>query len=102
MYTDGVTEFPPASTRELWNKAQSRLNEENYSLCGLTYDLAFREYKPYTGTSKKEAGTAERYLRFVLNQNKEGGGVLIRKHDFEKLPPEVLALAEKGAAEVAY
>ena len=102
VYTDGVHEFPPVNTRELWNKAQSRLNQENYSLCGLTYDLSFREYKPYSGTNKKEALTAERYLRFVLSQAKEGGGQLIRSHDFAALPPEVLALAEKGAAEIAY
>lgn len=102
VYTDGVTEFPPASTRELWNKAQSRLNEENYSLCGLTYDLALREYKPYPETKQKEATTVQNYLLFDLNQGKEGGGALIKNHDFAALPLPVLKLAEKGATEIGY
>jgi len=100
VYTDGVTEFPPKSTRELWNKAQSRLNEEHYPLCGLTYDLAFREYKAYPETSKAEATTAQNYFEFMLGE--KAGQALIVNHDFATVPPSVYALAWKGATEIGY
>ncbi len=103
---NGEKEFPPASTRSLWNQAKAALIEENYPICGLTYDLAFREYKPYlAGTpfeaeGKATATTVENYLMYEVSS--KGGGKEVKNHDYEALPKEVIKKAEAGIAEIGY
>jgi ABC-type phosphate transport system substrate-binding protein len=103
---NGEKEFPPASTRALWNQAKAALVEEHYPICGLTYDLAYREYYPYLKGSpfeakgKEIATTVENYLFFEVSSS--GGGKEIKNHDYEKLPKEVIKKAEAGIEEIGY
>jgi ABC-type phosphate transport system substrate-binding protein len=98
--------FPPAGTRSLWNEAKAATTEENYSVCGLTYDLAFREYKPYLvgtpfeATGKATATSVENYLFYEVSS--KGGGKEIKNHDYEALPKEIVKKAEAGIAEIGY
>ncbi len=103
----GEKEFPPSSTRELWNEAKAALKEEKYAICGLTYDLAFRQYAAFLeplGVSEEEgrkrATTVENYLLYEVNG--KGGGKEIKNHDYEALPKEVLKKAETGIKEIGY
>lgn len=99
-------EFPPASVRDLWNEAKAALKEEHYAICGLTYDLAFREYFPYfSGTpfeaeGKNIATTVENYLEYEVSS--KGGGKAIKNHDYESLPSAVIKEAETGIKEIGY
>jgi ABC-type phosphate transport system substrate-binding protein len=105
VYTDGKSEFPPASTRELWDQAQAALNQVKYPLCGLTYDLALRQYSKYGGgteTSLGEATTVENYLFYAITTSKEGGSAFLKNHDYEKLPTNVKKLSEKGIKEIQF
>ena len=103
---NGEKQFPPESTRALWNQAKAALVEEHYALCGLTYDLAYREYKPYlSGTpfeakGKGIATTVENYLMYEVSS--KGGGKEVKNHDYEALPKAVIKEAEAGIAEVGY
>jgi ABC-type phosphate transport system substrate-binding protein len=106
-YIEGAgKEFPPASTRALWNQAKAALVEENYPVCGLTYDLAFREYRPYLSgtpfeaTGKATATTVENYLLFSVSS--KGGGKELKNHDYEALPKAVVKEAEAGIQEIGY
>jgi ABC-type phosphate transport system substrate-binding protein len=107
VYTNEAgKEFPPASTREVWNAAKAEVKEADYSICGLTYALAFREYKPYFPGSvseaegKARATTVANYLKYVVSS--KGGGKDIKGHDYEKLPSAVQKEAEAGIAEIGY
>ncbi len=102
VYTDGKTEFPPASTRELWDQAQAALNQVKYPLCGLTYDLALRQYSKYPGTSLTEATTAENFLLYAVTTSKEGGSAFIKNHDYEKLPTNVKKISETGLKDIQF
>jgi hypothetical protein len=37
-------------------------SEEHYTLCGLTYDLALKEYSKYPGTTLGEATTVNNFM----------------------------------------
>lgn len=91
--------FPPESTRDLWYEAKAAKVEENYPLCGLTYDLAFRQYK-YFGFTLPTATTIENYLYFEVSS--KGGGKEIKNHDYEALPKEVLKKSEAGIKEIGW
>lgn len=101
-------EFPPENTRALWNQAKAALVEEHYAICGLTYDLAFRQYaaflQPFGSITEAEgkarATTAENYLLFEVNGG--AGGKEIKNHDYEALPKEVIKEAELGVEEIGY
>lgn len=93
----GEKVFPPSGVRALWNQAKAALTEEHYSICGLTYDIAYREYKPYT-FSKGVATTAHDYLLYELT----GGQKAIKNKDYEALPKEVIKKAEAGIAEIGW
>lgn len=99
-------EFPPASTRSLWNQAKAALVEENYPICGLTYDLAYRQYKfylagsPFEAQGKAIATSVENYLMYSISS--KGGGKEIKNRDYEKLPKEVIKKAEAGIQEIGY
>ncbi len=110
FYVEGneseTEEFPPANTRDLWNKAKARLKQEHYALCGLTYDLAFRQYYPYLkgtafeATGKEIATTVENYLLYEVNGG--AGGKEVKNHDYEALPSAVIKEAENGIKEIGY
>lgn len=107
VYTDGEEVFPPTSTLKSWSKAQSKLNVATYALCGLTYDLALREYAKYTKETESvpteaQATTVESYLLFELNTKTEGGGKLIENNEYEKLPSSLLDEVEDGVEEIGY
>jgi ABC-type phosphate transport system substrate-binding protein len=104
VYTNEAgKKFPPASTRELWNEAKAELvQKKTYAICGLTYDLALRQYKFYPGTTKAEATTVENFLRWAVNTKAEGGGALIKNSDYEKVSGTIVKEAEKGLEEVGF
>jgi ABC-type phosphate transport system substrate-binding protein len=109
-YTNGEVAFPPANVQESWSEVTTRTVEPHYTICGLTFDLAFVGYADYPGTSKEEATTANNYFRFVLDTVKEtaefpkrnGGQALLKKHDYEPLVGTVLKEAQKGAALITF
>ena len=96
---NGEKEFPPASIRALWNEAKAATVEEHYPLCGLTYDLAFREYKPY-GFTKGVATSVHDYLKFEVSSS--NGGKIMKKKDYEALPKAVIKEAEAGLDEIGW
>jgi len=93
--------FPPASTREPWNQAKAELVQTGYAICGLTYDLALRQYKFYPGTTKGEATSVENFLRWAVNTKAEGGESL-KNTDYEKLPGTIIKEDEKGLEEIGF
>jgi len=119
-YTDGKEKFPPESTRVTWAAARAKVSQTHYAICGLTYDLALRQYGKYTkgleagskAATKAQATTAQNYLLFVVKGNVaknakgettgEGGGAQIKSHDFLALPSEILKKAETGIKEIGF
>ncbi len=99
-YTNGTSSSPPASTLDLWTEVTTKTTEPHYTLCGLTYDLAFHEYSQFPGTTLNEATTANNYLRFVLATL--GGQELIREHDYLPLPTSLASTAAAGAEELKF
>lgn len=99
-YTDGSTAFPPANTRETWSAITTKTEEPHYTLCGLTFDLAFSSYKAFPGTTKEESTTANDFLQFVMDV--KGGQKIIKNHDFAAVPSTVLKESQKGAAEIGF
>ena len=70
-YTDGESVFPPSSVFESWSAVTTKTVEPKYTICGLTFDLAFKAYGAFPGTSLEEATTANNYLQYVLDTVKE-------------------------------
>ena len=106
-------EVPPSSTRKSWALVKAELVQKKYSICGLTYDLALREYKPFLFPSggeskaeeeegKAEATTVENYLLWEVASNLHGGGAEIKNHDYEKLNATILKRAETGIKEIGF
>jgi ABC-type phosphate transport system substrate-binding protein len=101
-YTNGSVAFPPKNVLEPWNEVTTNTIETKYTLCGLTYDLAFTSFSAYPGTSLGEATTVNNYIQFVVNAKGSGGQKLIAKHDYLALPTgKVLSEAQEGAANIA-
>ena len=106
-YANGEEPFPPPSVTEPWNEVTTKTTEKKYTLCGLTYALAFTEYSKYPGTTEKEVTTAQNFLGFVTAtsavKGAEGGQVLINNHDYLALPSgPVLTDAQKGTANIRF
>jgi ABC-type phosphate transport system substrate-binding protein len=107
-YANGESPFPPPSVLQPWNEVNTKVTEKNYTLCGLTYVLAFTEYSKYAETSLEEATTVNNFVNFMLGTNttkgSEGGQVLINSaHDYLALPAgAVLTDAQKGAEKIKY
>jgi len=104
-YTDGENAFPPENAQASWSEVTTRTEEPKYTICGLTFDLAFTTYGAFPGTSLEEATTANNFLQFVTSTktekagNKEfGGQTVIKSHDYEPLTTTVLKEAQKGSA----
>ncbi len=103
VYTNEAgKKFPPANTREPWNGAKAELVEEKYSICGLTYDLALRQYKYYPGTSKEEAQTVHDFLLWAVNPKEEGGGPLAEHTDYSKLASSIITKSQEGLKEIGF
>ncbi len=102
-YTNNAGEkFPPATTRESWSGAKAELVEKKYAICGLTYDLALRQYKYYPGTTKEEATSVENFLLWALNTKEGGGGSLEKNTDYEKLPGAIIFKSEGGVKQIGF
>jgi ABC-type phosphate transport system substrate-binding protein len=102
VYTNGKEPFPPSSVLATWNTVTTSvtLKEKTYSLCGLTYDLAFTHYDLLSGTTEPEATTVNNYLKFVTS--KKQGQVLLPGDDYLGLPKDIITKAEAGAAAVGF
>ena len=95
------TTFPPESTLVPWDKVTTNLTEKkSYSLCGLTYDVAFKNYHSVPGTTQPEEETVKQYYQFMTS--KKGGQTELAGKDYLALPSNVLALADAGAAEIEF
>jgi ABC-type phosphate transport system substrate-binding protein len=96
--------FPPATTRESWSGAKAEIVQARYSLCGLTYDLALTQYKYYVNTPlmKMEAQTVKDFLLWAVNTKAEGGGVLEKNTDYEKLSSTIIKKSETGIKEIGF
>lgn len=99
--------FPPKNTRETWYATKAQLLQKKYSICGLTYDLALRQYYYFLapeGVSAAQsiniATTVGNYLEYVLSTKLEGGGKELKNHDYEALPSAVQKEALLGAEEI--
>jgi ABC-type phosphate transport system substrate-binding protein len=102
-YTNGEVAFPPANVFDPWNEVTTPTTASKYTLCGLTYDLAFKSFGAFSGTTEPEATTVNNYLGFVVNSKGSGGQKLIAGHDYLALPKgNVLKEAQEGATEIAF
>jgi ABC-type phosphate transport system substrate-binding protein len=108
-YTNGETAFPPSSVFESWAAVTTKTVEKHYTLCGLTFDLAFASYGSFPSTSLEEATTVNNYLQFVVDTVKEkeankinGGQALIKGHDYTPLTGKVLTEAKSGTTKIAF
>ena len=108
-YTNGEIAFPPSSVLESWSEVTTKTVEPKYTICGLTFDLAFAGYGKYPGTSLEEATTVNNFLQFVTDTTVEkegnkivGGQALLKGHDYMPLVGTVLKEAQKGSALVVF
>jgi ABC-type phosphate transport system substrate-binding protein len=99
-YTDGVNPFPPENAQVSWSEVTTRVTEPKYTICGLTFVLAFTNYGSFPGTTIGEATTANNYLQFVTSS--KGGQLQIKGNDYEPLNGTVLKEAQKGSALVGF
>jgi ABC-type phosphate transport system substrate-binding protein len=109
-YTNGEAVFPPSSVLESWSEVTTKTQEPHYTICGLTFSLAFVSYSSFPGTTLEETTTVNNYLQYVVDTVKEtaefpkrnGGQALIKLHDYKPLTGTVLKEAKAGAAKVAF
>lgn len=97
--------FPPETTLVPWDKVTTSLTEKkSYALCGLTYDIAFKNYYTLSAAlypaTKAEEETVKQYLQFITD--KKGGQLTLPGNDYLALPTAVLERADKGAAEISW
>ncbi len=110
IYSNGENIFPPPDTRALWNEVQAKLNSATYPICGLTYDLALRQYGKFhdelegfgAQPTEGQATITESYLLFELNTNAEGGSRLIDSSEYAQIPSGVVDEGEDGVEEIGY
>jgi ABC-type phosphate transport system substrate-binding protein len=100
-YSNGVASFPPPSVESAWNEVTTKQFSKTYPICGLTYDLAFANYRAYSGTTSAEATTVHDYLAFVLDA-KGGQKEINAKHDYLALPKQVLTKSLEGVLLINY
>jgi phosphate transport system substrate-binding protein len=108
-YTNGKSAFPPPTLTGYWNEvttsvpgAPAEVKEADYSLCGLTYDLAFSKYSllESKGATKGEELTVNNYEHYITD--KKGGQAALEGNDYSTLPKEVDSEAEAGAALIEF
>ena len=98
---------PPPSTRSDWSQVKGAKESKTYSICGLTYMLAYRAYFKYLspifalteGESKNIATTAHDFMLFAV-ESAAGGKEAGAKRDYEKLPANILKISENGIKEI--
>jgi ABC-type phosphate transport system substrate-binding protein len=96
---NGENRFPP-KVGESWVAVAAYRWQKHYPLCGLTYDLALREYAAFPETTPGEGTTVRDYLGFVLDAKAGGGQALIKNHDYEKLTANLYNDDERGLKEI--
>lgn len=102
-YTNGSKKFPPATVYLPWNEATTALEAPNYTLCGLTYELAMSKYKPYASTNAKEARTVYDFENYIQSTAAKGGQTEIDENtDYGQLPHEIRVIAAAGAKEISF
>jgi len=102
-YTDGTKKFPPATVYKAWNEATTAVEAPNYTLCGLTYELAMSKYKPYSGTNAKEARTVYDFENYIQGTGATGGQTKIDENtDYGQLTKQLQTIAATGAKEVSF
>jgi ABC-type phosphate transport system substrate-binding protein len=103
-YTNGTTVFPPKKTSDPWNNVTTRTTEPKYTLCGLTFDLAYTKYKntPFGKPLGEEVEqTVGDYYRWELATGTGGGQTEINNgHDYEALTPKLIEIADKGLKKI--
>ncbi len=101
--------FPPEEARDDWSKVKGQYDGVTYGICGITYELAFRQYDPFEaevegGVTKEEslakAETVRDYLLFVLSSTTGGGGKEAENQDYAALPAAVKEIGEDAAQEI--
>jgi len=98
---------PPPSTRNDWSQVKGAKESKTYSICGLTYLLAYRAYFKYLNPifglteeeSKNIATTAHDFMLFAV-ESAAGGKEAGTKRDYEKLPANILKISENGIKEI--
>lgn len=101
-YTNGSKKFPPATVYLPWNEATTAVEAPNYTLCGLTYELAMSKYKPYTGTNAKEARTVYDFENYIQSTAPSGGQTKIDENtDYGQLTKQIQAIGAAGAKEIS-
>jgi ABC-type phosphate transport system substrate-binding protein len=94
---------PPASSSELWNEVTTETKQTNYTLCGLSYDMAFSRYSLYPGTSQPEQRTVHDFLTWLLTGTLGGGqALLLGPSDFAPAAPVPVVEARYGAKNIRY
>jgi ABC-type phosphate transport system substrate-binding protein len=110
-YTDGTStsKFPPANTQVSWTQVTTALDQKHYSICGLSYILAYDKYSLFPEFTQAKTETVSDFVKFVLGTGtEEGQGVLAVKSDYLKLPEaskaskSVLAIAQAGAERIGF
>jgi ABC-type phosphate transport system substrate-binding protein len=107
-YTNGEEPFPPPSVTYAWNEVTTSVpktdsvEQKDYPLCGLTYDLAFSSYSDLEakGARSAAATTIHDYLSYVVE--KAGGQKELGGSDYAALPKSVAVIAERGAKGVGF
>jgi ABC-type phosphate transport system substrate-binding protein len=98
-YTNGTEKFPPKSTvgeKGIWSEVTTALVEKNYTLCGLTFDLAFENYET-SGRTIGEGTSVRNYLLYVLSETgPESGQAEIVNNDYLTLGSKLDKTAKKG------
>jgi ABC-type phosphate transport system substrate-binding protein len=99
--------FPPKTTRETWGGAKAELVSKQYAICGLTYDLALRQYADFdenvvSTATKGQATTVENFLLWAMQKSAEGGQALEEDTDYERLPANIIKESEKGIKEIGF
>jgi hypothetical protein len=93
--------FPPPAVTAPWNNVTTSVTEKSYTLCGLTYILAFTKYSLLPGTTAAETETVKDYLQYVVD--KKGGQAAILTADYLGLPKGAVDTdAIGGAAAIGF
>jgi ABC-type phosphate transport system substrate-binding protein len=107
-YVNGKKKFPPPTVLETWVEVRSNKVEKNYSICGFTYDYSLTSFKAVKGSAEAptegSVRTAYDYLKWVENEEAEGGQALIGAAgtDYTGLPANVLKISQEGVEKINF
>ncbi len=101
-YTNGTKKFPPANVYLPWNEVTTSVEAPNYSLCGLTYELALSKYDLYPSTTAAEARTVYDFENYIQATGPDGGQTKIDENtDYGQLTKQLQEIAALGASEIS-